>query len=312
LRGGGGVGERESDGNCGAEAGAWAGGGGVAAVLAGDVADEEEAEAGSFESRHSAAGDAVEAFEDALELIGFEADAGVGDGESDRSVVDDGQGAADVNAFGGVFDGVVEDVDDGGAKVFGDAEGVEADGAGDGFENDAAGSEMVALEGDGDAVGDQGFEVNEGAVLLTMALAELSGFEDLLDGGEEAVRVGEHDLVELLFLGVVDDIGAALEGFEIETDAGDGGFELVGDGVEEGVLALVAADLADEEDGVEDHTGDEGGEEEDAEYDEGKGALVEDDPGALGDGEADEDGAEGDEEGDGSAASGDVHGLVEV
>jgi hypothetical protein len=32
----------------------------------------------------------------------------------------------------------------------------------------------------------------------------------------------------------------------------------------------------------------------------------------LRDGKADEDGAEGDEEGDGSAASGDVHGLVEV
>jgi hypothetical protein len=32
----------------------------------------------------------------------------------------------------------------------------------------------------------------------------------------------------------------------------------------------------------------------------------------LGDGETNEENAEGDEEGDGSAASGDVHGLVEV
>ena len=148
-----------------------------------------------------AAGDAIEAFEDALELAGVEADAGVGDGEGDGGVVDDGERAADVDAFGGVFDGVVEDVDDGGAEVFGDAEGVEADGAGDGFEDDAAGGKIVALEGDGDAVGDEGFEVDEGAVLLAVALAELSGFEDLLDGGEEAVGVGEHDLVELLFLG---------------------------------------------------------------------------------------------------------------
>ena len=106
-----------------------------------------------------------------------------------------------MDAFGGVFDGVVEDVDDGGAEVFGDAEGVEADGAGDGFEDDAVGGEMVALEGDGDAVGDEGVEVDEGAVLLAVALAELSGFEDLLDGGEEPVGVGEHDLVELLALG---------------------------------------------------------------------------------------------------------------
>src|SRR6266851_720104 len=164
-------GEREGDGDGSAEARAGAGGGGIAAVLAGDVADQEEAEAGALDLRHGTAGDAVEAFEDALELAGVEADAGVGDGEGDRGVVDDGQRAADVHAFGGVFDGVVEDVDDGGAEVFGDAEGVETDGAGDGVEDDAAGWEIVALEGDGDAVGDEGFEVDDGAVLLTVALA---------------------------------------------------------------------------------------------------------------------------------------------
>ena len=179
-----------------------------------------------------------------------------------------------------------------------------------GFEEDAVGGEMVALESDGDAVGDEGGEVDDGAVLLTVTLAKLAGFEDLLDGGEEAVGVGEHDLVELLALGFFD--GAALQGFEVEPDAGDGSLELVGDGVEEGVLPLVAADLADEEDGVEDDAGDESREEDDAEDEEGHGALVEEDPGDLRDGEADEDGAKGDEEGDGSAASGDVHGLVEV
>ena len=246
-----------------------------------------------------------------LNWSGVEADAGVGDGEGDGGVVDDGQRAADVDAFGGVFDGVVEDVDDGGAEVFGDAEGVETDGAGDWFEDDAVGGEMVALEGDGDAVGDEGFEVDDGAVLLTVTLAELAGFENLLDGGEEAVGVGEHDLVELLSLGLFD--GAALQGFEVEADAGDGGLELVGDGVEEGVLALVAADLADEEDGVEYDAGDEGGEENDAEDGKGDSALVEDDPGDV---EVmvrpTRSSAEGDEEGDGSAASSDVHGLVEV
>ena len=65
----------------------------------------------------------------------------------------------------------------------------------------AVGGKVVALEGDGDAVGDEGGEVDEGAVLLAVALAEFAGFEDLLDGGEEAVGVGEHDLVELLALG---------------------------------------------------------------------------------------------------------------
>ena len=222
-----------------------------------------------------------------LNWSGGEADAGVGDGEGDPGVADDGEGAADVDAIGGVFDGVVEEVEDGGAEVFGDAGDVEADVAGDGVEHDGVGREVVALEGDGDAVGDEGVEVDDGAVLLAVALAELAGFEDLLDGGEEAVGVGEHDGVELLALGFVD--GAALEGFEVEADAGDGGFELVGDGVEEGVLTLVAADFADEEDGVEDDAGDEEGEEDDAEDGEGDVALVEDDPADVeGDGDADE------------------------
>ena len=82
-----------------------------------------------------------------------------------------------------------------------------------------------------------------------------------------------HDGVELLALYGVE-VGASLQGFQIQPDAGDGGFELVRDGVEEGVLALVAADLADEEDGVEGDTGGEDGEEDDAEDHCRRGALV--------------------------------------
>jgi hypothetical protein len=87
----------------------------------------------------------------------------------------------------------------------------------------------------------------------------------------------------------------------------------VGDGVEEGVLTLVAADLADQEDGVEDDAGDEGCEEDDADDEDGDVFLALDDPGDVeGDGEAGEQYAEGDEEGDCSAASVDVHSSGEV
>ena len=134
----------------------------------------------------------------------------------------------------------------------------------------------------------------------------MAGLQDLLDGGQKTIGVGEHDLVELLALGLFD--GAALEGFEIEADDRDGSFELVSYGVEEGVLSLVAADFADEEDGVEYDQSDERGEEDDTKDGDGKGALVEDDPGDVeGDGEADGEDAQGDEGGDGSAASGDFH-----
>ena len=82
----GGIGEGEGEGDGGAEVGAGAGGGDAAAVLAGDGADEEEAEAGALDADSVAAGDAVEALEDALELVGGDADAGVGDGERDVGV----------------------------------------------------------------------------------------------------------------------------------------------------------------------------------------------------------------------------------
>ncbi len=55
----------------------------------------------------------------------------------------------------GVLYGVVEEVEDGGAEVLGDAGDAEADLAGDGGELDGVGGEVVALEGDGDAVGDE-------------------------------------------------------------------------------------------------------------------------------------------------------------
>src|SRR5438552_1763114 len=84
-------GERKRDGDRDAESRTGAAGGGIAAVLAGDVADQKEAEAGALDLRQGAAGHAVEAFEDALELAGLKADAGVGDGEGDGGVVDNGQ-----------------------------------------------------------------------------------------------------------------------------------------------------------------------------------------------------------------------------
>ena len=212
-----------------------------------------------------------------------------------------------MDAVWGIFNGVVEHVDDGGAKVFRDAQSVEADGAWSGLKEDAARGEIVTLEGNRDAVGNEGLQVDECAVLLAVALAELASLQNLLNGGEETVGVGEHDGVELLLLFF--GRRPALEGFEVQADAGDGGFEFVSDGVEEGVLTLVAADLANQEDGVENDAGDESGKQDDAKDGEGDGALVQKDPADIEcDGKADGECAEGDEEGNGSAASSDVHG----
>ena len=84
----------------------------------------------------------------------------------------------------------------------------------------------------------------------------------------------------------------------------------MGNGVEEGVLPLVAAYFADQEDGVKDDAGGEQREDDDPQDEDGELALVEDDPADVErDGRAQREYAKGDEEGDSSASSGDVHGV---
>jgi hypothetical protein len=278
----------------------------TASVLESDGVYEEEAEAGAFDLDVVVGRGAVEALEDALELAGKDAEAGIGDGEYGPGVALDGEAAGDGYAVGRVLYGVVEEVEDGGAEVFDVGEDEEADVAGDVFEGDGLGLEVVAEEDGSDAFGDERMELDAGALLNALALAEFAGLEDGFDGGEEAVAVLAHDGVEALALLLV--AGMALQGVEVEADAGDGGLELVGDGFEEGVLALVAADFADQEDGVDDDSGDEDGEEDDAEEVDGEAAAVVVDPGDVeDDGEGGETDPERDEKRFGSAATGEIH-----
>jgi hypothetical protein len=125
-----------------------------------------------------------------------------------------------VNAVGGVLHGVVEEVEDGGAEVFEVAEDEEANAAGDVCKGDVFGLEVVANKYCCDAVGDEGMELDAGALLDALALAEFAGLEDGFDGGEETVAVFAHDGVEALSLLLI--AGVALESFEVESDAGDG------------------------------------------------------------------------------------------
>ncbi len=181
-RRGGCVGEGEGQGDGRALIGSGAGGGDVASVLADYVANQEETETGALDFDGVASGNAVEAVEDALVLVRRKTEAGVGNAEGGPGVMRDGKRTTYVGSIGGVLDGVVEEVEDGCAEVVGDALNVEPDGAGDGFEDDAVGLQVMTLEGDGDAVGDERGEIDQGAVLLAMLLAELAGLQNLLDG----------------------------------------------------------------------------------------------------------------------------------
>ena len=288
---------------------AFADGADVAAVLAGYGAHEEEAEAGALDLDAVADAGAIEALEDAFELVRGQAETGVRDGEHGKGVALDEEATADVDAVGRVLHRIVEEVEDRCAEVFRMAEGEEADVSGDGLDGDGFFGEVIATEDGADALLEEGLELDAGALRGAGALAEFSGLEDLLDRGEEAVGVGAHDAVEVCTLLVAD--GTALEGVQIEADAGERGLELVGDGVEEAVLAVVAADLAEEEDGVEDDTGDQDAEEQDTQNVDRDACSVGGQPGDVErDGKADQADTQGDEEGLGSAAARKVHGMV--
>lgn len=131
---------------------------------------------------------------------------------------------------------------------------------------------MVPEKNGCDALSDKGVEFDSNALLNSLTLTEFSGFEYGLNCGEEAVCVLAHDGVETLALLLI--AGMTLEGVEIETDAGDRSFEFVCDGVEKGILALVAADFTQEKDGVYNHACDEDGEEQYTEKVKRKAAAI--------------------------------------
>ncbi len=106
-------------------------------------------------------------------------------------------------------------------------------------------------------------EIQLHVVALAAAVTGFAGFEHLLDGSEEAIGIEEHQIIKLLPLRLV--YFAALHRFQIQADGGDRGFQFVRYGVDEAVVLFVAADFADEEDGVENHSGDDRGEKNHAE-----------------------------------------------
>ncbi len=84
---------------------------------------------------------------------------------------------------------------------------------------------------------------------LAPAVTDAAGAQDLFDGRQQAVAILQHDAVELLALGFIH--RARLQRFEIQPDGGDRSFQFMCDGVDEGVVLLIAADFADQEDGIQ-------------------------------------------------------------
>jgi len=124
------------------------------------------------------------------------------------------------------------------------------------------------------ALANQATEVDGHAAVLPF-VPGLSGFENLIHGAHEAIRIVQHQAIELVAPGVVH--LAMLQGLKIEPDGSDGRFQFVRDGVNEAVMLFVAANFSYQETGIHDHPGDQQGEENYAEKKQNPFAPGEDD-----------------------------------
>ena len=112
---------------------------------------------------------------------------------------------------------------------------------------------------------------------------------------QQPIAVLEHDPVELAApFGVQ---FARLQCLQVEPNRGHRRLQFVGDGVQEGVLLFIPADLADQKNRVQHHAGDDQQEQDDAQDRQDPHPPVEDDPADVeGDGNGDEADAEDGEE----------------
>src|SRR5580700_2968911 len=155
---------------------------------------------------------AVKAVEDALQLWPRDTDAAVADAQGNgidigRTDFDD-----DVLVFAGIFDGIVKQVEDGGAKFVRIAHNKQIIGRRS-AETQSFGRQMMAQPGQFEGVRDNSGKVDLLPIALVSQMASFAGLQHLLDGAEKSLGVFEHDAVEVAPLGFVE--GASLQRFKV-------------------------------------------------------------------------------------------------
>ena len=197
--------------------------GDVAAVGGGDVLDDREPEAGAAGGAVAGRVDAVEPLEDAVDVLGGDADALVDHRDLDLLAL--GAGGDDhPGTPARVGDGVGDEVAHRGADLLLRAEDLQAVLAAR-LDGDLLGG---GLHGAGvDGGGDRGVEVDHDRLLERVVALEAGELDDLLHQLGQAVALGEHPAGEALDrLGVVGGVG---DGLGEQPDGADRGLELVAD-----------------------------------------------------------------------------------
>jgi hypothetical protein len=245
---------------------------------------------------------AIEPVEDAFQLLLRNADAAVLYADPDRVRGGRGDRDGDADVGPGVLDGVVEQVGDDRAELLGIAAHDElADVVR--LQRHRARLQVMPQDRQVDALAREGADVQVRPPRRLRLLAYDAGFQDLIDGVVQPVGIGQHDRVELAPLLICR--RARLQRLEIEANRGDGRLQLVGDGVDEAVVLLVAADLHDQEDRVDDQPADDQRKQHETGHQLAQPVLRDDDPiDVEEDRQRDEQDTQRDEERDGLLAAG--------
>src|SRR5271157_1565274 len=107
-------------------------------------------------------------------------------------------------------------------------------------------------------------------------MRRLTRFQYLFHGAQQALGIEQHQLVELPALRFSH--FEPLQGLQVEPDGRDRRLQFMGDRVDEAVVLLVAANFADQKNGIEDEARDDDQEKYAAEKKHQTGAPVQDDP----------------------------------
>lgn len=135
---------------------------------------------------------------------------------------------------------------------------------------------MVSAARQLDAVADKICKIEFRADAAAPLVSDFPGFQYLLDSPEQAIRIEQHEIVEVPALRLAD--LAVLQRFQVEAYRCDGRLQFMGDGVDETVVLLVSLDFAHQKTSVENHPPDNRGEEDDPEEKEYGFPAVKDDP----------------------------------
>jgi hypothetical protein len=213
---------------------------------------DEQAEARPFDVRERAIARAIKPLEDALQLVRGDSYAPIAHAQGHAFLIRrnfelDGN----IDLAAGIFDGVVENVGDGGAKVVRIALHLDSHtiGARGVLPMQRGVLEVMPRAREFHAFADQPAEINLRRRVRRFFVSHLTRLQDLLHGIEQAIGILEHEAVKLLALRFVH--LAPLQRFEVEANRRDGRFQLVRHGVDETVVLLVAPDFTHQKDGVE-------------------------------------------------------------